>query len=391
MTDLNRSREHVSRQAAAALRLALPQLPSHRALVGFDGFIDVILRVVDRRRTMAYDDYESIRTIDAFSRRIAAAAGKSANIELVSHEQRFGGNGPLLAGALGRLGLAVTYIGAVGRDEAHTELHPIYEPFALRCREVFPIAPPSITEALEFDDGKLMFGHARNATHITWEHIKHVVGLDRVRTIVDVCSLIGIVNWTMVGGVEDIWRGLCDEVLTPGGTKNLFIDLSDPAKRTDEDLGRALGLLGHMATFGRVTLGLNLAESQRVARVLGVEPRTQSDRWADDDALARADAIRTGLGIECVVVHRRDGAAAASRSAAALWFDGPFTRNPVLSTGAGDHFNGGFALAQILGLDIAQCLAVACATSGLYVREAQSPAAAHVADFLDALPLPEIE
>ncbi len=387
-----RTREQIARSASAAVRDALGVLGTRRAMIGFDGFIDVIIRVVDRRRSMAYEDYESIRTIDAFARRIGAAAGKSANLELVTLEQRFGGNGPLLAGALGRLGLSVAYVGAVGRDDEPCMLHPIYEPFAARCREVVPVAPPSVTEALEFDDGKLMLGHARNATFIDWERIKEVVGLDRLRTLAAEASLIGIVNWTMVGGVEGIWSGLCNEVLKFGSDQRIFIDLSDPAKRSDEDLGRGLGVLASMAGFGRVTLGLNLAEAQRVAQVLGLERcERAAGSFADDDALGRAIAIHAALGIECVVVHRRDGAAAASRCGSALWFDGPFTRNPVLSTGAGDHFNGGFALGQVLNLDLPECLAIACATSGLYVREAASPTAERVAAFLEALPLPETE
>lgn len=379
-----RNRDEIAQSAARALREAGAQIGGHRALVGFDGFIDIIMRVVDRRRTMRYEDYESIRTIEAFSRRIGAAAGKSANIELVTLEQRFGGNGPLLAGALGQLGLSVAYVGAVGREEDHRSLHPIFEPFAKRCREVHPIGPPSVTEALEFDDGKLMLGHARNSTLVTWDEVKRAVGVEKVRELVQSASLVGIVNWTMVGGVEGIWNGLCDEMLVRGGQQRIFIDLSDPAKRLDEDLGRGLGILSRMAGYGRVTLGLNLAEAQRVSRVLGTEAG-----GGGHEALRLAELIRGAMSVDCVVVHRRDGAAAATECGRAEWFDGPFTRNPLLSTGAGDHFNSGFALGQVLGLDIDECLAVACGVSGLYVREGVSPTAERLAMFLDALPLPE--
>ncbi|RMH12462.1 MAG: carbohydrate kinase family protein [Planctomycetota bacterium] len=384
------NREDIARAAGAALRQA--EMSQYRALVGFDGFIDVIIRVVDRRRTMAYEDFESIRTIGAFAERVARAAGRSANIELVTCDRRFGGNGPLLAGALGKLGLAVSYIGAVGADDAPTHLHPIYEPFAERCREVLPIAPPSVTEACEFEDGKLMFGHAQNATLVTWERICDLVGLDRLCAIVEASSLIGIVNWTMLGGVEGIWQGFIDHVfpVVSPRRRRMFIDLSDPAKRTDADLGRGLGLIAALQQHAEVTLGLNLAESQRIASVVGVEvPEGVEGSGRHDSVLRGAEEIRGSLGIDTVVIHRRDGAAAASAGADAAWFDGPFTRNPQLSTGAGDHFNAGFASAQVLGLELSACLAVACATSGLYVREAASPSAGRVASFLDALPAPE--
>ncbi|MCL4220911.1 MAG: hypothetical protein KJZ65_06045 [Phycisphaerales bacterium] len=386
------SRDRIAREASSALLAAAGGLGRHQALVGFDGFIDVIIRVVDRRRTMAYDDFESIRTIGAFAERLARAAGRSANVEFVTSEKRFGGNGPLLAGALGRMGLSTTYIGAVGRDDEPTRLHPLFEPFAERCRQVLPIAPPSVTEACEFDDGKLMFGHAHNSTLVTWSRVLEVVGLDRVRALVESASLISIVNWTMLGGVEGIWQGLITSVfphVTPR-RRRVFIDLSDPAKRTDTDLGRGLGLVSSLNQFADVTLGLNLAESQRIANVLGVDaPESVEGAGHHESVCHAAEAIRGAMGIDTVVIHRRDGAAGARATESAVWFDGPFTRNPQLSTGAGDHFNAGFATAQVLNLEISQCLAVACATSGLYVREAVSPSVRRVASFLEALPSPE--
>ncbi|MEM9560919.1 MAG: PfkB family carbohydrate kinase, partial [Planctomycetota bacterium] len=82
-------------------------------------------------------------------------------------------------------------------------------------------------------------------------------------------------------------------------------------------------------------------------------------------------------------------AAAADASGASAWFDGPFTEHPKLSTGAGDHFNGGFAFGRLVGLDLAQALALGSAVSGAYVRDAASPDRARVCAFLRSLPAPE--
>jgi sugar/nucleoside kinase (ribokinase family) len=388
---LPEDRQKVAAAAADAMERAARDGRMPTALVGFDGFLDAIYDVVDRRRDMTPTGYERIRTISEFASRVAAAAGRSANIELVLREERFGGNGPLLASGLAALGAGVTYIGAVGGAESPRMLHPAYEPFTRRCRRVLPIAPTARTDALEFDDGKVMFNHPASVQEVTWDRLVEVVGLDGLIRAVVEADLIGIVNWTIVGGVEGIWEGLLREVLprVNAAGKRVFIDLSDPAKRSDADIARALELLTRLEELVRMTLGLNMAEAERVAGVLGVLGSTPGD---PDHARAErlAGSIRRATGLSCVVVHPRHGAAAATATEC-MWFDGPFTTAPRLSTGAGDHFNAGFALAQQLGLSLDRCLASACAVSGAYVRDAESPGCARVIGFLRSLPGPETD
>jgi len=64
-------------------------------------------------------------------------------------------------------------------------------------------------------------------------------------------------------------------------------------------------------------------------------------------------------------------------------------REPRLSTGAGDHFNAGFAFGQVCGLPLDECLATGCGVSGAYVRDAQSPSRDRLIAFLNQLPLAE--
>lgn len=382
-------RQTIARRAADGIAAADPSLSP--SLVGFDGFVDEIIGVVDRRLGMAVDDFAPIRTIEAFSERIASAAGKSANIELVTREVRFGGNGPLLASALARLGSPTTYIGAVGRADDPTQLDPLYRPLADRCRKVIPVCQPGHTDALEFDDGKIMLGRTQPVQAVTWDRITRFVGLDTLADIVRNASLVAVVNWTLLGGVEGIWKGLIELVSSlPTRPRRFFIDLSDPAKRTDADLGRALGVLGDLNRAGPVTLGLNYAEAQRVARVAGVDAFTSEHDLVAGTTIERDTAtLRDVLGLDCVVVHPRHGAAAARAAREVAWFDGPLVRSPRLSTGAGDHFGGGFAFAQVLGLTLEECLAVGCASSGAYVRDADSPMRDRLVDFLRDLPEPE--
>jgi sugar/nucleoside kinase (ribokinase family) len=58
--------------------------------------------------------------------------------------------------------------------------------------------------------------------------------------------------------------------------------------------------------------------------------------------------------------------------------EGPFTPKPLITTGAGDHFNAGFCLGKLLGLDNATSVLTGVATSGFYVRTATSPTVANL-------------
>jgi hypothetical protein len=154
-------------------------------------------------------------------------------------------------------------------------------------------------------------------------------------------------------------------------------DLADPEKRTRADLLDVLHLIARFGAFGQVTLGLNLKEAQQVAEVLQL-PAPDKD---EASLRSSAAAIREKLGVATVVVHPRESAACAT-AAGTAWVPGPYTDKPLITTGAGDHFNGGFSQGQLLGLDPEGCLALGVCTSGHYVRTGISPTLADLETFL---------
>lgn len=365
-----------------------------RSLVGFDGFVDSIIHVVDQRHSMKQDDYKRIRTIPEFAARCGSAANRSANIELVVTDTRYGGNGPLLSSALGSLGSPVTFIGAVATEDDWGKVDPIYQPFVDKCERVIPLCPPGRTDALEFDDGKIMLGKPESVQLATWDRIREVVGLDTLVGMIEQVKLISVVNWTLAGGVEGIWDGLCADVfpkLSDAHARRIFIDLSDPAKRTDDDIVRAMGKIRTLQKHMPVTLGLNLAESGRVGQVIGVSAYDDDhNRTLTEMVPEAAELIRAKLGLDCVVIHQHTGAGGANAAGDSHWFTGPYTRKPRISTGAGDHFGGGFSFAQMAGLGLGESLAAACGVAGAYVRDAASPSRGRLIQFLRDLPVPEM-
>ncbi len=348
-------------------------ISSKTALVGLDGFVDKIIKPVDKR-TGQGAAFEPIPTITAFGQRILAAAGKSANIELYPEFEKLGGNGPIMANALLSGGMQVGYIGALGRPA----IHPVFAEFAKKTNAV-SVTDPGVTHALEFLDGKLMLGTMASLDELTFERIIEVMGegafLDRFNR----ADLIAMVNWTMIPNMTAIFHALLTRVLPNLGPRDrlFFFDLADPAKRPVEELKTVLATIGKFQSFGRVTLGLNLAEAQQVDAVLG----NKALEVTPENLMKMATRIRQAVGISTVVIHPTHSAACATKEDA-FWVAGPYCEKPKITTGAGDHFNAGFTTGQILGLSPAACLTVAVCFSGFYVRNAKGPSLGDVQNFL---------
>src|SRR5213080_4870332 len=161
------------RELCAQKLLALAERSAQlTGFVGLDGFVDEILHVVDKR--MDAQNYERVPSIARLAERLAEAAGKSTNIELVNQLTKLGGNGPIMANALARFGLKVTYLGILG----FPNLHPVFGEFAKRA-EVYSIAEPGYTDALEFEDGKVMLGKHQSLREMNWENIRSRFGLEK--------------------------------------------------------------------------------------------------------------------------------------------------------------------------------------------------------------------
>lgn len=351
---------------AAALEAAGERVPQLTSFLGLDGFVDEIIAVVDERKTAK--EFSRIPTIADLAQRIGAAAGRSTNVELVTTRTKLGGNGPIMGNALAALGVQVTYLGALG----YPTLHPVFDEFARRA-EVHSIADPGRTDALEFDDGKLLFGKMFPLADVTWETIGRLGKRALVESHLASASLVGFVNWTMLPYMSDIWEAMQREICPQlkGPRRWMFFDLADPEKRPLDERRRALDLIVGFQKHFECILGLNEKEAFEVGEVLGFTNFGHNRT----DLQALTAAIRQRIPVNTIVVHPTRHALATSGGAVDD-VDGPFVAKPLITTGAGDHFNSGFVLGKLLGLSNAQALLTGVSTSGFYVRTGRSPAVA---------------
>lgn len=360
-----------------ANKLASKNPSTLKMVLGFDGFIDEIIHLVDKRLDSRH--FTRIETISEFAERINRASGLSTNIELVPVQRKIGGNGPIMCNALSKHTSAITYIGALGLpviDEVFKELET--------NAKLISIAQSGHTDALEFHDGKLLFGKMISLNDVTYDKLILAIGKDKLISLLSETDLFATVNWSMLPYMTELWQKLLYEVLPllPKRSKRpiFFVDLADPEKRESEEIIEAISLLKAFSEYFYVVLGLNKKEAYDIAKVLELYDR-QSLEHMQVSLQEVNEALYDFVQIDAVVIHPVDRSATVVDG---MYYEeiGPYAKKPKLTTGAGDNFNAGFILGLLLDLSPEEALMTGMATSGFYVRNAKSPTYDELIHFL---------
>jgi hypothetical protein len=347
-----------------------------KAFIGFDGYIDEISRAVRRRD--AFDDFELFQTIEEFSGYIGDSAQKSADIEILVQETKKGGNAPLMAEAVAKLGVETRCAGTMGRDE----IHEVFKTLSANYTPI-SIGEPASTYAFEFNDGKLMFGKVSALDRINWENIKKTIGLAEFIEMFRESDIAGILNWSASNFLDTVLSGILTEVIPRLekevlDSKYLFFDISDPSKRNRNDLLRLFAFFSEYSRHTKVVLSLNEKEAGIICSAL-------DDNFRRSDITDIAGCIADNLNVHIVAIHTPSCAAAALNGRLCL-SDGFYVEKPRLSTGGGDNFNAGFCLGLVLRLPIEQSLLLGNAVSAYYVGNGFSPSLKQLQAFLKSKP-----
>jgi hypothetical protein len=361
--------------SAEKIRLA-QEIRSHAARLnactvtaGFDGFVDTLVKVIRHRPPTL--PAELFQTIAEFGDYVKEKTHGSFSLEVEERSIKIGGNMPILANALGELGITVNCVGALGYPEPAR----VFDSLSCRCKK-FSYAQPGTSTALEFNDGKVMLGNMGELNVMTWRVVKERIGIKILLEQYDKSNLICLVNWSEIESSGDIWAGYFQDVVRNGtkAEKLFFFDLSDCSKRSENDIRGVADLISSFAGFGRVALGLNRNEASVLYRAL-----IGSAESAIEEIAVR---LFEKLNIESLLIHSaKDAIAVNSKTQAVV--PGFFTPSPKLSTGAGDNFNAGFNAGRLMGISLDQCVLLGHAVSGIYIRTGKSPTLPEVADFLE--------
>ncbi len=366
------------KKVLAQVKRIMPTEIPFQAVVGFDGFVDRICRLVRTRHDRRH--FTPFSTMKEFGDHIISVAGKSCDLEFVTEQEKIGGNAPIMAHALSCLGVKTTLIGAAG----YPEVYSVFKNLHQKCH-VLSVSSPAFCYAYEFLDGKMMLADLAVLDELDWGLIKKRISLRELQDMFNVSSLVGFLNWSQLNQAETIWRGVLHEVypvLEETRKRYLFVDLADLSKKMPEELQRVLSILEELSGKYEVYLGLNRNETELVyAFLFGEKP-------LEDELEKAATCIFSRVGIEALVVHLIDESFLVSREGV-IWERGERIPQPALLTGGGDNFNAGFCLGLLMGASKRECLLCGMFVAGFYIREGKSPTLKELASELERVLLHE--
>ncbi len=347
-----------------------PEQLQQGVFVGFDGFVDKIIHPVKNKDKTSVNYYE---TLTDFAERIAFASGKSAQVELAIQEIKMGGNGPILANALARLGARTTCMCTMG----YPAIQPVFQPIADAC-DVFSLGEPAVTNALEFDDGKLMLSDFSPFHDLNWAYIDKKFGREKILEKLDACRTIALVDWSNLIHATDIWKGVLDHILPWLSKKerHFYFDLCDPNAQSDEEIKEMLEVVSAYSQYGQVTLGINVNELMRLYKVYS------GGAYPEEKTLAEnGQYLFDQLTIDHLLIHPIERTLAVSKDGVTD-VEGRIIPEPKILTGGGDNLNAGYCLGQMLGMELDECLFLGTATAGAYIQNGHSPDLQEIIDYL---------
>lgn len=138
------------------------KLPLQTATLGFDGFIDSIVTLVNHQHAVADSS-----SMEAFGNYILSKKGSNFSLEIKQRSIKAGGNMPNMAGALAKLGLSVNCIGALG----YPTIDPLFSQQLAGCH-CYSFAAAGTCQAIEFSDGKMMLAGMEELNKAHWDLLK---------------------------------------------------------------------------------------------------------------------------------------------------------------------------------------------------------------------------
>ena len=341
----------------AVLQRFLANEARPRVLMGFDGYIDKLVR--PRKGQQSDSCYGSVAE---FASRLMDMGGTSSDIAVTRLFEKIGGNGPLLAEALAEKLVPCSCIGAMG----YPNLSPLYRPLAQKA-DLYSVAECATSFALEFPDGKIMLGDTDSFLDIHWENIRKILGEETLLSLFQEARLLCFTNWSGLPMAQNLLEGILNDIcprLTKNPDRSIFFDLADPTAKTPEQFAGLFSALERLEPYYHRVIGLNPKECMQLWRQFYGK---EAENFSPD---MLADLLQDFPADE-IVIHDAGCAYAGSRGEDPQRIAGRYLSNPAITVGAGDNFNSGYCLGKLCGLAPAGCAALGNEAAASFVELAK--------------------
>lgn len=329
---------------------------SKRIFTGFDGYLDIVQKIVASGNQTERCFFE---TIAEYAEALGRRAGKNGDFELITQSRRVGGNAPILALAAARLGAEVDCVACMG----DTQTKPPFDALERAGVHTVSLCAPSPSYVFEFRDGKLMYGE-NNLPSPDFSLLEQRVGERALQEMLEHAGVVALADYANLPYAASLWGGVLRVLRQACGRERpeIFLDLADISHLLPPQRQEMTELIRQFAQDFSVHLGLNRNEAEQLCG--GLSLRASTPREA-------AEKLHAALGA-ALVLHTQ-------KSAVYCAADGVFevetetVARPAATVGAGDHFNAGYCVALLLGLEPQRRLRMACAEATRFVSTGKDP------------------
>ncbi len=328
------------------------------AFVGFDGFVDIIYKII---RTKNDSETQYFNQIGEFGNYIVGKGHNNFSLELVEIQEKIGGNATNFTKAISNLSVSVHLLASLG----FPKIHPIFKTFPKNTK-LISYAEPGRALAFEFDDGKMMLYQNGILNEINWEKLKTIIGLHKIISLFESNHLLCLLNWAEIPGMTSIYMGILDEILPKINTNNkiTFFDLADCSNRSPSNIIEILKIIGKYQTYTTTILSLNENEANSIFHVLFDTNKAEIQKIGE--------ALISKLKINTILIHTKLQSIVFHPDKSFI-SKTDFIEKPLISTGAGDHFNAGYCAAILKDIEPENALLHANKVANLYIRTGISP------------------
>ena len=328
--------------------------------LGLDGFVDEVWQVLENRSSRT--DYKVFDKMRDFAKSVYdTGEGGYAN-EIIRKRRSYGGFVANTGKAVGRLGANPTLLGMFG-----SPLDPVFAEFNA-AYPLISIASPSICQIFEFRDGKLMLPYVEESMDFSWDSLQSAMPRKDLENAFD-ADIVAIGYWSQLQHFDNIITELCNKLLIPGRCKRMFYDFADIRKRDKEALIHTLSLLADL------DMPMSLSLNEHEAALLFSYYNNHFDWEQPKGAEQEAEEVRKKTDLDELIIHTPTFALAATSTEGTATVPQHHCQNPIITTGAGDNFNGGYLTASLASghLTLSERLHVGNATTSFYIKNGHSP------------------